>query len=167
MSKEGLQFPYYALREYSNIWDEGPYKLISTYYNTYVLDYVDKSGAPTLAERRLLLLSEKLPYKLYSLNGRYTHIAPMLMTTNRLFLDSLGNIKKIRKPKRYRLTSCKVIDIVELGFKRYGISFVLDNNVEYVVVPSPCNYIQVLILPTGWLYYDSLSKPLPDTIRGL
>ena len=163
-----LNFPYYSLRQYDRIWDEGPYKLISTYYGTYVLDYVDKTRGKTLAERRLqLLTSTDLPYKVYQFEKRYTNVAQLLIDPHRIFLDKEGEVKKIRKPHRYRLTCCKVLSIVELGFKKYGISFMLDGVVEYFVHSEPSNFIQVLILKTGWLYYTSVAEKLPDTIRGM
>ena len=163
-----LNFPYYSLRQYDRIWDEGPYKLISTYYSTYVLDYADKTRGETLAERRLqLLTSADLHYKVYPFSKRCVNIAQMLTASNNVFIDCYGNIKKIKKPKRYRLTCCPVLSIVEIGYRRYGISFLLDGVVEYFVHHEPSNYIQVLVLKTGWLYFDSLAEHKPDSSRGL
>ena len=163
-----LNFPFYSLRHYDRIWDEGPYKLISTYYGTYVLDYVDKTRGKTLAERRLqLLTSADLPFKVYQFKRRCTHVAQLLTDPHRIFLDNEGNIKKIKKPNRYRLTCCQVLSIIEISYRRYGISFILDGVVEYFVHHEPSNYVQVLVLKTGWLYYASVEEKLPDTTRGM
>lgn len=163
-----LNFPYYSLRQYDRIYVEGPYKIISTYYNNYVLDEANPAPGSTLAERRLqLLTSADLHYKIYPFSKRCTNIAQMLVDPNRVFIDAYGNIKKIKKLKRYRLTCCKVLNIVELGFKKYGISFMLEGVVEYFVHSEPSNFIQVLILKTGWLYFDSLAEHKPDSSRGL
>ena len=166
--KEGINFPFYSLRSFHEIRIEGIYKVIDTHWGTYILDFADRSRADTLAERRLqLLTSTDLPYKVYQFKKRYTNVAQLLIDPNRIFLDKEGNVKKIRKPHRYRLTCCKVLSIVELGFKKYGISFMLDGVVEYFVHSEPSNFIQVLILKTGWLYFDSVSEKLPDTTRGM
>lgn len=162
-----LNFPYYALRQYDRIFNEGPYKIISTYYGLYVLDEANPVPGSTLAERRLNLIGKTLPYKLYKLEKRCVNIAQMLMSSNNVFIDAYGNIKKIRKPNRFKLTSCPVVDIVELGFKWYGVCFLLDGNIEYIATNTPSKFIQVLILPTGWLYYSSVNEKLPDTSRGL
>lgn len=168
MTKKGINFPFYSLRSFIEIRTEGIYKVIDTFWGTYILDYVDKTRGNTLAERRLqLLTSTDLPYKVYQFKHRYTNVAQLLMDSNRIFLDNEGDLKKIRKPNRYRLTCCKVLSIVELGYHRYGISFILDGVVEYFVHNTPSNYIQVLVLDTGWLYFDSLAEHKPDTTRGL
>lgn len=162
-----MHFPYYSLRSYDRIYNEGPYKLITTYYGTYVLDLVSRVK-PLLKDRRLeLCLYHDLPYKMYNLERRCTHISQMLVENNNIFLDCYGDIKKIKKLKRYRLTCCKVLSIVELGYLRFGISFLLDGVVEYFVHNTPSNYVQVLVLDTGWLYFDSLAEYKPDTVRGL
>ena len=104
---------------------------------------------------------------MYRLESRCVNIAQMLMSKNNVFIDAYGNIKKIKKPKRYRLTCCKVLSIVELGYMEFGISFLLDGVVEYFVHNTPSNYVQVLVLDTGWLYFDSLAEYKPDSSRGL
>ena len=163
-----LNFPYYSLRQYDRIYIEGEYKLITTYWNTYVLDYANKGEDSLYAERRLRLISTpNLPHKIYKLKQRCTNIAQMLVDPNKVFIDRYGNIKKIKKLKRYRLTCCKVLNIIECGYKKFGISFLLDGVVEYFVHNTPSNYIQVLVLPTGWLYFDSLAEHKPDSSRGL
>ena len=162
-----LNFPYYALRHYDRIFNEGPYKIISTYYGLYVLDEADPVQGSTLAERRLSLVGKTLPYRLYRLESRCSNVAMMLMSQSNAFVDAYGNIKKIKKPNRYRLTCCPVLDIVELGFKHFGVCFSLDGNIEYITTNTPSKFIQVLILPTGWLYYASVDEKLPDTSRGL
>ena len=162
-----LNFPYYELRKYDRIYVEGEYKLINTYWGKYVLDEANPAPGSTLAERRLNLMGRQLPYKLYRLESRCTNVAMMLTASNNVFIDCYGNIKKIKKPKRYRLTCCKVLSIVELGYMKYGISFLLDGVVEYFVHHEPSNYVQVLVLKTGWLYYASVEEKLPDTTRGM
>ena len=163
-----INFPYYSLRQYDRIFNEGEYKLITTYWNTYVLDYANKEEDSLYAERRLRLLSNpNLPFKIYKLKQRCTNVAQMLVDPNGVFIDAYGSVKKIKKLKRYRLTCCKVLSIVELGFKKFGISFLLDEVVEYFVHNTPSNYIQVLVLDTGWLYFDSLAEHKPDSSRGL
>ena len=162
-----LNFPYYSLRQYDRIFKEGPYKIISTYYNNYILDVADPLPGSTLAERRLSLIGRQLPYKLYRLESRCSNVAMMLMSKNNVFIDAYGNIKKIKKLKRYRLTCCPVLSIIEISYRRYGISFMLDGVVEYFVHHEPSNYIQVLVLKTGWLYYASVGEKLPDTTRGM
>lgn len=149
------------------MWEDSTYVYIDTYYGTYILDYVDKSKGPSLAARRLQLLSESLEYKVYRLENRCTHVAQMLLNENNVFIDSLGNVVKIRRPNRYRVTCCPVVNIVELAYQKYGISFLLDGVVEYFVHHSPSNFIQVLLLKTGWLYYNSVSEKLPDVKRGV
>ena len=167
-SKKGMHFPYYSLRSYDRIFNEGEYKLITTYWDTYVLDYANKEEESLYAERRLRLLSTpNLPHKIYQLKQRCTNIAQMLVDSNKVFIDAYGNIKKIKKPKRYRLTCCPVLSIIEISYRRYGISFMLDGVVEYFVHHEPSNYVQVLILKTGWLYYASVEEKLPDTTRGM
>lgn len=167
MKDKGMHFPYYSLRAYDRIYNEGPYKLITTYYGTYVLDLVSRIK-PLLKDRRLeLCLYHDLPYKMYNLEKRCVHISQMLVDSNRVFIDAYGNIKKIKKLKRYRLTCCKVLNIIELGYKTFGISFLLDGVVEYFVHNEPSNYVQVLVLDTGWLYFDSLAEHKPDSSRGL
>ena len=162
-----LNFPYYSLRQYDRIYIDGDLKKISTYWDTYVLDEANPAPGSTLAERRLNLMCRQLDLKLYRLESRCVNIAQMLMSKNNVFIDAYGNIKKIKKPKRYRLTSCKVLSIVELGYMKYGISFLLDGVVEYFVHNIPSNYVQVLVLDTGWLYFDSLAEYKPDSSRGL
>ena len=163
-----LNFPYYSLRSYDRIFNEGEYKLITTYWDTYILDYANKEDESLYAERRLRLLSTpNLPHKIYQLKQRCTNIAQMLVDSNKVFIDAYGNIKKIKKPNRYRLTCCPVLSIIEINYRRYGISFMLDGVVEYFVHHEPSNYIQVLVLKTGWLYYASVEEKLPDTTRGI
>ena len=162
-----LNFPYYALRKYDRIYVEGDLKIISTYWDNYVLDEANPAPGSTLAERRLNLMGRQLGLRLYRLESRCTNVAQMLTASNNVFIDCYGNIKKIKKPKRYRLTCCKVLSIVELGFKKYGISFMLDGVVEYFVHNIPSNYVQVLVLDTGWLYFDSVAEHKPDTVRGM
>ena len=163
-----LNFPYYSLRQYDRIFNEGEYKLITTYWNTYVLDYANNEEDSLYAERRLRLISTpNLPHKIYKLKQRCTNVAQMLVDPNGVFIDAYGSVKKIKKLKRYRLTCCKVLSIVELGFKKFGISFLLDGVVEYFVHNTPSNYIQVLVLDTGWLYFDSVAEHKPDSSRGL
>ena len=163
-----LNFPYYSLRQYDRIFNEGEYKLITTYWNTYILDYANKEEDSLYAERRLRLISTpNLSHKIYKLKQRCTNIAQMLVDPNKVFIDAYGNIKKIRKPNRYRLTCCQVLSIIEISYRRYGISFMLDGVVEYFVHHEPSNYVQVLVLKTGWLYYASVEEKLPDTTRGL
>ena len=163
-----LNFPYYSLRSYDKIFNEGEYKLITTYWNTYIIDYANKEDESLYAERRLRLLSTpNLPHKLYRLESRCSNVAMMLMSKNTVFIDALGNIKKIKKPNRYRLTCCPVLSIIEISYRRYGISFMLDGVVEYFVHHEPSNYVQVLVLKTGWLYYASVEEKLPDTTRGM
>lgn len=168
MKDKGMHFPYYSLRSYDRIFNEGEYKLITTYWNTYVLDYANKEEDSLYAERRLRLISNpNLPHRIYKLKQRCTNVAQMLVDSNRVFIDAYGNIKKIKKLKRYRLTCCKVLNIIELGYKTFGISFLLDGVVEYFVHHEPSNYVQVLVLKTGWLYYASVEEKLPDTTRGM
>ena len=162
-----LNFPYYALRKYDRIYIEGDLKKILTYWGTYVLDEANPAPGSTLAERQLYLIGRQLDHKMYRLESRCTNVAQMLTASNNVFIDRYGNIKKIKKLKRYRLTCCKVLSIVELGFKKFGISFLLDGVVEYFVHNTPSNYIQVLVLDTGWLYFDSLAEHKPDSSRGL
>lgn len=162
-----LNFPYYALRQYDRIYIEGDLKKILTYWGTYVLDEANPAPGSTLAERRLNLMGRQLGLKLYRLESRCVNIAQMLMSKNNVFIDAYGNIKKIKKPKRYRLTCCPVLSIVEIGYRRYGITFMLDGVVEYFVHHEASSYVQVLILKTGWLYYASVGEYLPDTIRGM
>jgi hypothetical protein len=104
---------------------------------------------------------------MYNLEKRCVHISQMLVDSNKVFIDAYGDIKKIKKPKRYRLTCCKVLSIVELKYLTYGISFLLDGVVEYFVHNTPSNYVQVLVLDTGWLYFDSLAEHKPDSSRGM
>ena len=167
MKDNSMHVPYYSLRQYDRIYIEGDLKKILTYWGTYVLDEANPAPGSTLAERRLNLMGRQLGLKLYRLESRCVNIAQMLMSKNNVFIDALGNIKKIKKPKRYRLTCCKVLSIVELGYMKYGISFLLDGVVEYFVHHAPSNYIQVLVLKTGWLYYASVEEKLPDTTRGM
>ena len=168
MAKQStLNFPYYSLRQYDRIYVEGDLKIISTYWGNYVLDEANPAPGSTLAERRLNLMGRQLNLRLYRLESRCTNVAQMLTASNKVFIDAYGNIKKIKKPKRYRLTCCKVLSIVELGYMKYGISFLLDGVVEYFVHNTPSNYVQVLVLDTGWLYFDSLAEHKPDSSRGL
>ena len=162
-----LNFPYYELRKYDRIFNEGPYKIISTYWDNYVLDVADPIVGSTLAERRLSLVGGNPPIKIYPFSKRCTNVAQMLTASNNVFIDCYGNIKKIKKLKRYRLTCCKVLNIIECGYKKFGISFLLDGVVEFFVHNTPSNYIQVLVLDTGWLYFDSLAEHKPDSSRGL
>lgn len=162
-----LNFPYYSLRQYDRIYIDGDLKKISTYWDTYVLDEANPAPGSTLAERRLNLMCRQLDLKLYRLESRCVNIAQMLMSKNNVFIDALGNIKKIKKPNRYRLTCCPVLSIIEISYRKYGISFMLDGVVEYFVHHEPSNYIQVLVLKTGWLYYASVEEKLPDTTRGI
>ena len=162
-----LNFPYYSLRQYDRIFDEGPYKIISTYYNNYVLDEANPIPGSLLSERRLSLMGRQLPFKLYKLERRCANIAQMLMAQSNTFVDAYGNIKKIKKPKRFKLTCCPVLSIVELSYRKYGVCFLLEGNIEYIATNTPSKYIQVLILPTGWLFYDSVEEKIPDTVRGL
>ena len=162
-----LNFPYYSLRQYDRIYIEGDLKKILTYWGTYVLDEANPAPGSTLAERRLNLIGRQLDLKLYRLESRCVNIAQMLMSKNNVFIDAYGNIKKIKKLKRYRLTCCKVLNIIELGYKKFCISFLLDGVVEYFIHNTPSNYIQVLVLPTGWLYFDSLAEHKPDSTRGM
>jgi len=162
-----INFPYYSLRQYDRIFVEGPYKIISTYYNNYVLDEAHPVQGSLLSERRLSLMGRPLPYKLYKLESRCSNIAMMLMASNNVFIDAYGNIKKIKKPKRFKLTCCPVLSIVELSYRKYGVCFSLEGNIEYIATNTASKYIQVLILPTGWLYYASVDEKLPDTSRGL
>ena len=165
---KGINFPFYSLRSFLDLRTEGAYKVVDTQWGTYILDYVDKSVGPSLAARRLQLLTNpNLPHKVYRLENRYTNVAQLLLDINKIFIDCEGNIKRIRKPNRYRLTCCKVLSIVELGFKKLGITFMLDGVVEYFVHHEASSYVQVLILKTGWLYYASVGEYLPDTIRGM
>lgn len=162
-----LNFPYYALRIYDRIYNEGPYKIISTYWGNYVLDVADPIVGSTLAERRLSLVGKTLPHKIYPFSKRCSNVAMMLMAKSNTFVDAFGNIKKIKKPNRYCLTCCPVLSIVELSYRRYGVCFLLEGNIEYIATNTPSKYIQVLILPTGWLFYTSVDEKLPDTSRGL
>ena len=167
MKDNSMHFPYYSLRTYDRIYNEGPYKLITTYYGTYVLDLVSRSK-PLLKDRRLeLCLYHDLPYKIYNLEKRCDHIAQMLVENNNVFLDCYGDIKKVRKLKRYKLLCCPVLSAVELGYKKFGLSFLLNNTVEYFVHHEVTPYIQVLLLKTGWMFYATTHQLVPDTIRGL
>lgn len=168
MNKDkGMNFPYYSLRQYDKISVEGIYRVIDTFYGRYILDYANHSSSQLLAERRLELRLSILPHKLYNLERRCDNIAQMLMDKHNVFIDCYGNIKKVRKPNRYKLLCCPVVSAVELGYKRYGISFLLNNTVEYMVHHEVTPFIQVLQLKTGWLFYDSIMEKVPDTIRGL
>ena len=162
-----INFPYYSLRQYDRIFVEGPYKIISTYYNNYVLDEAHPVQGSLLSERRLSLMGRPLPYKLYKLESRCSNIAMMLMASHNVFIDAYGNIKKIKKPNRFTLTCCPVLSIVELSYRKYGVCFSLEGNIEYIATNTPSKYIQVLLLPTGWLYYASVEEKIPDTVRGL
>ena len=167
MKDNSMHFPYYSLRTYDRIYSEGPYKLITTYYGTYVLDLVSRIK-PFLKDRRLeLCLYHDLPYKIYNLERRCTNIAQMLVENNNIFLDCYGDIKKIRRQKKYKLLCCPVLSAVELAYKKFGISFLLDNTVEYFVHHEVTPYIQVLLLKTGWMFYATTHKLVPDTVRGL
>ena len=164
---KGINFPFYSLRVYDRIYTEGKYRIITTYYGAYVLDLVDRTK-PLLKDRRLeLCLYHELPYKLYNLEKKCTNIAQMLMEKGKVFLDCYGDIKKIRKPNRYKLLCCPVVSAVELGYQKFGISFLLNNTVEYFIHYEVTPYVQVLMLKTGWLFYDAIHQQVPDTIRGL
>lgn len=86
-------FPLYAIRAHIEFKDEPPYRLITTKYGEYVLDYLDKYE--TYAVRRLDLLTAGSGYKLYPLKERFDNLASVINSKHRMFIDANGKV--IRK----------------------------------------------------------------------
>lgn len=101
--------PVYPVRSYFNIGMEGDFKVIQTYKSKWVLDNPTLSG--NYANRRVQMLSMKLPYKLYPLVKRITTLSQLVGSKAKLIIDSEGKLINWVKTTFYRVEVCKVLSI--------------------------------------------------------
>lgn len=92
MSLLNAKFPLYSIRAHIAFRDAPPYRLITTKYGEYVLDYLDKDEGDTFAERRLSLLTAGSGYKLYPLKERFDSLASVINSTKKIFVDARGKV---------------------------------------------------------------------------
>jgi hypothetical protein len=102
-----FSYPLFGIRSYVRIFEEYPYKLIETKYNTYVLDIVN-SSLP-FVERRKKLLTSDAGYPMYSLKERFTSLAQVLNSSKRTFIDNNGKLVKLTRTKVYKTKVLKVL----------------------------------------------------------
>lgn len=87
-------FPLYELRGYTDIHDEGIYRVVQTPKTRWVLDYVDEYKTDELYEnRRIQLKTDRFrPYELYPLYTRMTTPGQVLLSRKSKFIDKYGKI---------------------------------------------------------------------------
>ena len=121
--------PLYVLRKYDELFEERGFKCIRTPRSWYVLDYLDFEE-PDYSNRRIQLLADYLPYRLYPINVvLYTLEEAISYKKSKIFYTDSGKILKWKKEKFYRLEdhfvrSSWVTDLGEtvLDIKDYGIA---------------------------------------------
>lgn len=160
-----IDFPLYVMREYVCINTEAQYKIITTYKTKYVLDYATASEK-SYSLRRVALLGEKLPYKLYPLSKRITSLTEMFTCNNRVFIDNKGVIRRYT-PSDYQNLVCRAIEYREvlkdgnMLIKVIGIPHTI--NTPYSTNP----YARVVKYKGVYVLYDFCDRKLPNKRKKL
>lgn len=141
MSLLNVSFPLYSLRGYIEIIEEPPYRVVTTKYGKYILDFIDTSEG-TFASRRLELLTSDPGYPLYQLKERFDGLAQIINSNRREFIDCNGKI--VRKGGDHRsYVKCKHAKVLHYEVAHNGkyrlftkdllfVSSTLGNYVEYI-----------------------------------
>ena len=157
-----MNFPFYALRKYVRIFEEGNYKVVETHKNRYILDYVE-SDFLYYSERRLALLREvSTPYIIYPIKHRITSMSQLISSRYREFIDVYGKVF-IWTPKKFKTVTChRVSNIWRTPKGGYAIklskiptTFILDK--------PPLKYAQVINVGKAYILYDLCDEMRKDT----
>ncbi|CAL9971702.1 hypothetical protein VPHD51_0037 [Vibrio phage D51] len=148
-----VNFPMYSLRGYIEITEEPPYRVVTTKYGKYVLDFIDTSEG-TFASRRLELLIRDPGYPLYKLSERFDGIAQIINSNRREFIDSNGKIvRKGGDDRSYR--KCLHSRVLHYEVAHNGkyrlftkdqmfVSSLLGNYVEYIELGNSSVLLNVM-----------------------
>lgn len=126
-----IDFPLYAIRKYACITYEFGYKIIQTHRNKYVLDYED-SDILEYRDRRVALLREELPYKLYPISKLIYSVSDMYESKTKIFLDRTGNIVRWIPNKMFPVVS-RYIDNIWTNPSGYKVFTVLGLSTKFVI----------------------------------
>jgi len=156
-----LNFPLYVVRQYIEIVEEYPYKLIYTERSRYVLD-VDIPDT-TYAERRMRLLNDPdKPYKLYPINRRIDMVGQLLTSGATRFIDSTGKIT-IWKPKKFYPVVCLPIQTSWATSTGSSIIILKGLNTKFKVRNGNYKYAQVIQIGRLNLLFDLCDELRPTT----
>ena len=89
-----MQFPLYLIRKYVSIEIEGPYKVITTAKNRYILDFAVVNCGSSYSSRRLELLKLNLPYSLYPINYIIREQKDLIGLSGKLMYSDTGKLHK-------------------------------------------------------------------------
>lgn len=159
-----IRFPLYALRSYYSIEIEGDYKVISTFKNRYILDDANPMYGTTYEQRRLRLLSENTPYKLYPLNIRMETLSHILTLRPRKMIDAVGSVVSLPKDAKFH----KVIsEFIESKYQTPSGNIVF--NVRGCPQPFTvrnflgARYARYIKIGRLYILFDISEDKLPDT----
>lgn len=156
-----LNFPIYVVRKYHRIFTEGKYKIIQTAKTRYVFDYVDYTES-NYYSRRVMLLAENLPYKLYPINKRITRIGQVLDSKARLFVDVTGKLINYT-PTRFVPVVCKRIIKTWTTPKGYFAIKLEGVTTTFIVDSGGYSYAQVIKTNKGYILFDVLYNKVKNT----
>jgi len=157
-----INFPFYVIRPYLRIFEEGNYKIIETHKNRYVLDYVaSKIGSYPM--RRVALLSETdKPYGLYRIKYIITSMSQIISSKYKLFLDAAGTLIRWN-PKEFAEVSChRITSRWQTQAGHYAIK--LDKvPTTFTVTDANYNYAQVVRIGRTYILYDLCNEMRKST----
>lgn len=156
-----INFPLYEVRHYMSIFEEGKFRVIQTNKNRYVLDYIDKTNT-SYADRRLRLLSDRLPYNIYPLNRRIESINQMMLSKVKKFIDREG-ILVSWKPTTFYPVVCVPIKSTWITSKGLMGMELKGLPTKFVVTPSNCKYAQVVQVGRLNILFDLCDEIRPKT----
>jgi len=149
------------MREYTDLFNEGRFKIIQTAKTRYVLDYVE-SDIAAYAMRRVALLGEnELPYRLYNIKFMLTDINQIISSKHRLFLDVHGNMVRWKPTKFYPVTCHRIqarweTDIGNTAIRLHKVP------TTFVVSDADYTYAQVVRIGGSYVLYtlcNDMRKP--------
>ena len=103
-----MRLPVFQMRKYTEIFEEGCYKIIQTNRRRYVLDILDTSIGD-YSDRRIEMLRRTLPYKMYPLNKRHSTIASVLSSKHKTYIDNDGRLIAWKPEASYPITCHRIV----------------------------------------------------------
>lgn len=171
MSVFANKFPVYQMRCFEYFVYEGDLVLLQTYFDRYILD--DKSLPGDFFERRFYISMhpEKYEYKLYNLKVRCNNISQILhlLKKGKHFIGSDGKPFKYKPHKTFYISTYPVVNIVELGYKKYLSTVKVDTFTHlHFVVDRASDYLQLVKLSDkSYILYNTCSTYVKDFRRKL
>lgn len=149
------------MRKYRRIFIEGKYKIIETAKTRYVLDFAEHEE-PEYSKRRVKLLAEDLPYKMYPLNKRITRVAQIFDAKTRLFIDKTGKMINYR-PTKFLPVVCRRIVKTWQTPKGYFAIKVDGVASTFLVDSGGYDYAQLIKTNKGYILFDVLYHSVKPT----